>query len=146
MAKEGDVFLLKHYFRTGWLERAYFDGEKFVQPYSAEDRLRAGELFYDDFLAWKKGTHLTFNYDKVKVDCAAVSGDGIRLGYTAERFRRAARLIPKNSMAVVYKIVLEEQKISPPKVCSKRDKLYFCDEIKGLLCRGLDALCFFYQR
>ena len=122
MAKEGDDFLLMQYFRKGWLERLYFDGEKMIQPYSAEDRLRAGELLYDDFLAWKKGSHLTVNYDMIKVDCCAVSNEGVRLGYNAERFRRAVRNIPKSSMAVVYKIVLDEQKISPPAVLSKREK------------------------
>ena len=146
MAKVESDFLLKQYFRKGWLERAYFDGETMVQPYSAEDRLRAGELLYEDFLSWQKGTHLTCNYDMVKVDCSTISDDGVRLGYNAERFRRAIRLIPKSAMAVVYKIVLSEQKISPPQTLSKRDKLYFCDEIKGLLCRGLDALCLFYRR
>ena len=54
MARKGGDFLLKQYFRKGWLERAYFDGEKMVQPYSAEDRLHAGELLYEDFFAWKK--------------------------------------------------------------------------------------------
>lgn len=146
MAEEGEDFLLKQYFRKGWLERAYFDGEKFVQPYSANDRLRAGEIWYDDFLAWKKGTHIICNYDLIKVDCSAISNDGIRLGFNAERFRQATKQVPKSSLAVIYKIILEEQKISPPRNIGKREKLYFCDEIKGLLCRGLDALCSYYVR
>ncbi len=146
MVKKENEFLLKQYFHKGWLERAYFDGERLVQPYSAEDRLRAGELLYEDFLAWKKGTRMTINYDLIKVDCSTVSDDGVRLGYNAERFRRSIRLIPKSSMAVVYKIVLDEQKINPPAEFSTREKLYFCNEIKGLLCRGLDALCSFYMR
>ena len=146
MADRGDDFLLARYCRMGWLERAYFDGEKMVQPYSADDRLRAGEMWYEDFLAWKRGTHLVSNYDMIKVDCSAIANDGIRLGFSAERFRKATRLVPKSSLAVVYKIVLEEKKISPLKALSKREKLYFCDEIKGLLCRGLDALCSYYVR
>ncbi len=146
MVKKGNDFLLAQYFRKGWLERQYFDGENMVQPYSVDDRLRAGELCYEDCVSWQKGAHLIRCYEAMKIDCSAVSYEGVRLGYNAERFRRAIRHIPQISMTVIYKIVLNEQKISPPDRLSKREKLYFCDEIKGLLCRGLDALCVFYQQ
>ena len=146
MAKREEVFLLTRYFNIGWLERAYFNGAEYCRPYSAEDRLRAGEMFYLDFLFWQKGVRLIRDYDSVKVDVSRVIGAGVPVSGSAERFRRALRLIPKASMAVVYKIVLNEEEIRPKKSMSAREKLYFNDEIKGLLCRGLDELCSFYAK
>ena len=47
---------------------------------------------------------------------------------------------------VLYKIVLEEKEIRAPKGASTRERLYFNDEIKNLLCRALDELVPYYRR
>jgi hypothetical protein len=138
--------LLKKYFKQGWLARRYYNGKCFLQPYSAEDRLYAGEMFYRDFALWRRGTHLTRAYDLIKVDVSKPFGGGVECGAAAERFRRALRLVSKTSLPVVYKIVLEEEEISIDEKMSARERLYFNDEIKGLLCRGLDDLCGFYEQ
>lgn len=142
----GNQFLLDKYFQWGWLSRSYFDGKKYCQPYSAEDRLRAGELLYFDYLIWKRGIKLTGRYETLKVDSAFIKDKGISTAHAAERFRRALKAISKPSMPIVYKIVLEETEIMPQKTLKAREKLYFNDEIKGLLCRGLDELIAFYKR
>ena len=49
-------------------------------------------------------------------------------------------------MPVLYKIVLEEKEIRAPKGASTRERLYFNDEIKNLLCRALDELVPYYRR
>lgn len=138
-----DVFLLKTYFKQGWLSRRYFNGKTFCQPYCAEDRLKAGERFYEDYLSWQVGQRLISDYERQRVD-----GSSLFLGFSpeAERFRRALRLISKTSLPVVYKIVLEEKAIGLPQGVSARERLYLNDEVKGLLCRGLDELCRFYGR
>ena len=138
-----NTFLLNTYFKLGWLSRRYFNGQVFCMPYSAEDRLKAGERFYEDYLFWSSGQKLVADYEKLKVDG---STSYIGLSMEAERFRRALRLISKSSLPVVYKIVLEEKAIVLPKGVSAREKLYFNDEVKGLLCRGLDELCHFYGK
>ena len=140
------VFLLTKYFHLGWLSRRYYNGKQYIQLYSAEDRLRVGKLLYADFLRWKKGVHLIRDYDNVKVDVSFCNGQNLATGYTAERFRRALRAVSKVSLPVVYKIVLNEEEIKAPHLMSAREKLYFNDEIKGLLCRGLDELIAFYKQ
>ena len=138
--------LLKKYFKQGWLRRRYYDGKHFLQMYSAEDRVYAGEMFYHDFMTWRKGVRLTRTYDAMKVDVSKPISGGVQLGPAAERFRKALRLISKASLPVIYKIVLEEEEIDVAEKMSARERLYFNDEIKGLLCRGLDELCGFYEQ
>lgn len=143
----GKTFLLMRYFHQGWLLRRYFDDGQFVQPFSAEDRLRAGELLYADYLAWQKGMPLIRCYEAVKVDGGKGRvSEGVSYHFQAERFRRALRLIPAVCLPVVYKIVLEEAEIKLPHGLSARERLYFNDEVKGLLCRGLDKIIPFYDR
>lgn len=137
-----NVFLLKTYFKQGWLSRRYFNGQTFLMPYCAEDRLHAGELFYADYIHWLSGQNLVVNYEKLKVDG---SSQHLGLSPQAERFRKALRLISKACLPVIYKIVLEEKIIPVPENASERERLYLNDEIKCLLCRGLDDLCRFYS-
>lgn len=138
-------FLLLKYFNMGWLLRAYYDGVGFRRPYSAEDRLKAGELFYADFLSWRKGAVcLAADYDLVKVD-TSFRGGGVSISFESERFRRAVKLLSRANLPVVYRIVLEEKEIKAPREMSARERLYFNDEIKGLLCRGLDELASYYK-
>ena len=146
MGKQKNIFLLTKYFNLGWLERRYFDGQLYHQPYSAYDRLHAGRILYDDFIGWKKGVRLVRDYDAEPVDVALPLSGNVCLSAQAERFRQALKNVPKASLSVLYRIVLNEEEIKPPVGFSEREKLYFNDEIKGLLCRGLDQLCSFYGR
>jgi hypothetical protein len=139
-----DTSLLNRYFQQGWLDRRYYDGKAYLQPFSANDRLLAGEMLYADFLHWKKGVRLVQNYGALKVDSPLPMNGTLCFSYETERFRRAVRGISKSYLPVVYKIVLDEAEIRPPKAFGARERLYFNDEIKGLLCRGLDELCRFY--
>lgn len=138
-------FLLNRYFKQGWLSRRYFDGNVYHQPYSDEDRLLAGEYFYADFLKWNSCGLKSRDYTAPLVDGGLVFY-GLSLSPEAERFRRALRRLSKDSLAVVYKIVLEEREIRAPHAMSARERLYFNDEIKGLLCRGLDQLASYYRK
>lgn len=143
---EAKGFLLTRYFNIGWLHRRYYDGKLYHQPFSAEDRLLAGECLYADFISWNKnfGALKCVDWEKPRVDGGRL-GVSVPISVEAERFRKALRFIPKSSMPVIYKIVLEEREIKPPSSMSARERLYFNDEIKGLLCRGLDGLCSFYR-
>lgn len=145
MTKKKNQAVLMRYFNHGWLDRPYFDGEWFCRPYSAEDRLRAGTLFYGDYLVWLKGNVNAVNYEKPKVDGGMMFA-AAPFAEQGERFRRALRRLSKASLGVVYKIVLEEREILVPMGISERERLYFSDEIKRLLCSGLDELCRFYAR
>ena len=145
MAKEKDTLLLTKYFNAGWLIKRYYTGKEFTQPYSAEDRLRTGKILYHDFLSWQRGTRLTRDYSAPKIDASLNLCGNINLSRSAERFRNAIKHISKASLPVVYQIVLNEQRILLPPGLSKREQLYFSDEIKILLCRGLDELCNFYK-
>ena len=141
----GKTFLLTRYFNIGWLQRRYYDGKHYHQPFSAEDRLYAGECLYADFLSWSSrfgGLH-SIDWQVPRVDGGRVGGN-MPISGEAERFRRALRRISKPSMPVIYKIVLEEREIKPPVSFSTRERLYFNDEIKGLLCRGLDEVADYY--
>lgn len=142
---ENNKFLLNRYFKQGWLSRCYFDGQNYHQPYSDEDRLLAGECFYADFLKWNACGLKSRDYTSPLVD-GGVAFYGVSLSPEAERFRRALRRLSKDSFIVVYKIVLEEKEICAPRAMSARERLYFNDEIKGLLCRGLDQLASYYQK
>lgn len=138
--------LLVKYFNLGWLERRYFINDKYIQPYSADDRLLAGKCLYEDFCNWQKGNRLTRDYCQQYVDASSRNSNFLQEGYTAERFRKALRQISKSALPVVYKIVLEEKDIPAPIELSERERLYFNDEIKGLLCRGLDEIIPLYAR
>ena len=139
------MFLLNRYFGLGWLSRRYFDGKGYHQPYSAEDRLRAGEMFYADFLVWNRFALKAQDYSIPRVD-GGQPFCGVVLSMEGERFRRALRRLSKANLSVIYKIVLEEKEIRPQHKMSVREQLYFNDEIKGLLCRGLDELASFYKK
>ena len=140
--KNKNLFLLERYFNNGHLNRRYYDGKDYCQPYSADDRLLAGKMFYEDFLAWQKRTRLIRDYEAIKVDVSFNTGAG--LSKNAERFRRALKRLPRASLEVIYKIVLCEQDIMAPAYFTERERGHFYDDIKGLLCRGLDELCRFY--
>lgn len=146
MVKAEKGFLLTKYFNYGWLDRCYYDGKQYCQPYSAEDRLRAGELFYEDFLVWRRGEKLIADYQGVKVDSSRSILMAGTFGVSGERFRRALQVVSKAFLVVVYQVVLAEEEIKAPKGFSARERLHFNDEIKGLLCRGLDELCGFYAK
>ena len=66
--------------------------------------------------------------------------------FGAENFRRALKKVSAPFVPVLYKIVLEEKEIRAPKGASTRERLYFNDEIKNLLCRALDELVPYYRR
>lgn len=133
------------YYNQGWLAKRYYDGKLFHQPYSCEDRLWAGKMLYEDYMVWRRGAKLTQDYTLERVDKSLPLHGGVMTSFSAERFRRAIKQVNKAVLPVVYKIVLSEERITAPKGLSKREQLYFNDEIKGLLCRGLDELCQFYR-
>lgn len=142
--KNSDVFLLERYFNKGKLNQRYYDGESYCRPYSADDRLLAGKMFYEDFLAWRKNTRLVRDYEAIKVDVSLNTSGG--LSRNAERFRKAMKRMPRATLAVLYKIVLCEEDIMAPHDFTEREKAYFYDDVRGILCRGLDELCRFYAR
>lgn len=138
--------LLNKYFNLGWLSRRYYNGSTYLQPYSAEDRLDAGAKFYEDFVSWNALGLKARDYSKPVVDTTRVGSLGVCLSPEAERFRQALRSISRVNLPVIYKIVLEEIEIKAPKSMTAREVLYFNDEIKGLLCRGLDELVSYYLK
>ena len=140
------VFLLQKYYNLGWLNRRYLVNLKYVQPYSAEDRLFIGQCLYEDFLIWQRGTRLVRDYEEAFVDISPQKFSDMNEHRIAERFRSAVSHLSKTVLPVVYRIVLEEREIKFPSHLSAREKLYFNDEVKGLLCRGLDELIKFRHR
>ena len=66
-AKESP-FLLERYYHLGWLNRRYLVNCKYIQPYSAEDRLLIGKQLYEDFIYWQRGIKLTHAYENGYVD------------------------------------------------------------------------------
>ncbi len=145
MAEVRRVSLLTKYFKMGWLERRYFDGHSYCQHYSAEDRLNSGERLYEDFCLWRRGARLITNYNLIRVDVSLRRVENVGVGAAAERFRKALKQVSRCNLPVIYKIVLDEKEIRWPKELSARERIYFNEEIKGLLCRGLDELCAYYQ-
>lgn len=147
MSQRGKDLLLIKYYRQGWLSRRYYDGKAYHQPYSADDRLQAGKRFYVDFVMWQRASFglRAIDLTRAKTDGGPLQGD-ISLATSAERFRQALRHVSKTNLPILYKIILEEKEISAPQNMSVREKLYFNDEIKGLLCRGLDELIPYYQK
>lgn len=137
--------LLQKYFNAGWLNKKYYSEKGYRQLYSAEDRLWAGTKLYADFVKWNQYSFPVRDYEKPKVDGGAFEGD-MRDTIAMEKFRRVVKVIPPMLMPVIYKIVFEEQEIKPPYAMNTREKLYFYDEIKISLCRGLDAVAAYYQR
>lgn len=138
--------LLIKYFNLGWLERRYFINDNYMQPYSADDRLLAGKKLYADYSYWQRGCRITKDYSHLFVDVSPTASDFVQAGFAVERFRKALKSISKSALPVVYKIVLEEKEIAAPRNLSKREVLYFNDEIKGLLCRGLDEIVPLYAK
>lgn len=138
-AKESP-FLLERYYHLGWLNRRYLVNCKYIQPYSAEDRLLIGKQLYEDFIYWQRGIKLTHAYENGYVDVDISHKCEIKDHQAAERFRHMLNKLSKSVLPIIYRIVLEEREIPAPKTMSAREKLYFNDEVKGLLCRGLDEL------
>lgn len=138
------ALLLDKYYNHGWLKHKYIDGINYHQPYSADDRLLAGKLFYNDYLSWQLSRRLIINYDQPYVDISRNSNLPTSSN-ESERFRKALKLIPKSFLPLLYKILLEEKEIKPTKTLSEREITYFNNEIKSILCRCLDTLCNFYK-
>ncbi len=136
--------LLEKYFNQGALDKKYYGMEGYLQPFSAEERLQAGTALYADFLKWNRGHYRVRDYATPRVDGGMP--DAWQLDYGSERFRRALKKVSRAHLPVIYKIVLEEAEIKAPAGMGTREKLYFNDEIKGLLCRGLDELCTHYGK
>jgi hypothetical protein len=137
MSKQNSVLLTC--FNHGWLDKAYFDGSGWHQPLSAEDRFLVAQFFYEDFLRWQhRQQRLVSAYDGVHVDTSRGSSALYSLG--EERFRRALHKLPKSIFSVLYKIVLEDRDIPAPAQTGVREKQYFYEEIKRLLCRGIDTI------
>lgn len=134
------VFLLEKYYHLGWLDRKYMVDCQYIQPYSAEDRLFIGKRLYESFVIWQKGIRLTHDYDEMYVDVSPMFNRAVNEHQAAERFRHSIAKLSKNVLPIIYRIVLEEREIKAPQGMSDREKLYFNDEVKGLLCRGLDEL------
>ncbi|CDA17236.1 MAG: hypothetical protein V8R11_04590 [Alphaproteobacteria bacterium] len=141
----GKPSLLGRYFQQGWLSKKYYIADGYRQLYSAEDRLLAGTMLYADFLKWGKGQLQVRDYAMPKVDGGS-GWDDWQTGIGAENFRRALKKVSAPFVPVLYKIVLEEKEIRAPKGASTRERLYFNDEIKNLLCRALDELVPYYRR
>ena len=130
------------YHINGYLDKKYYTPEGYHQPYSAKERYLAGSLFYKDFNSWKKGHLKAVDLSIPKVDCAnAIIGDNL----ASERFRKTLKQISSIYLPILYKIILEQIDIKPPKNMSSRERLYFNDEVKTLLCRGLDELVEYYK-
>ena len=135
--------LISKYYNLGYLNQRYYIDGQYYQPYSAEDRLQAATVFYGDYLLWRNGRVKSIDASIPKVDGGVMSGLDLTIGF--DRFRRALRCVSKVYLGVVYKIVIEEKNIKPKANMSSREKLYFSDEIKTLLCRGLDELVSYYK-
>ena len=142
MLRNKDTFLLERYYNNGFLDKKYFLNNTYYQPYSAKDRLKAGIFFYKYFLSWQKSHLKSLDLTTPKVD---ISFKGFDDNFSSERFRRALRKISTPFISVLYKIVLEQSEIKSPYKMTKRETLYFNDEIKSLLCRGLDELASYYK-
>ena len=142
MARKKDIFLLERYYNNGYLDKKYYINNSYYQPFSALDRLKAGIFFYQDFLSWKKGHLKSLDLSTPKVDTSYKTfNDNI----SSERFRKSLRKLSTQFVSVIYKIVIEQSEIKSPYKMSKRETLYFNDEIKTLLCRGLDELVSYYK-
>lgn len=143
MTKKHDLSVFDRYHLNGHLDKKYYINNSYYQPYNAKERYHAGILFYKDFLSWKRGHLKATDLTAPKVDgTRRVIGDNI----SSERFRRALKNISSPFVPILYKIILEQSEIRPPKKLSNRERLYFNDEIKTLLCRGLDELISYYKR
>ena len=138
-------FLLDSYFRQGWLDKKYYGKSGYRRPYTADDRLLAGKLFYADFLRWQKGLFRCPEFARPRVDTTPLREAWIA-GGEAERFRRVLNRVSRLCLPVLYKIVLEGQDIRPPAGLSTREKLYFNHEIRVRLCQGLDELVVYYVK
>ena len=138
-------FLLDSYFRQGWLDKKYYGKSGYRRPYTADDRLLAGKLFYADFLRWQKGLFRCPEFARPRVDTTPVREVWIA-GGEAERFRRVLNRVSRLCLPVLYKIVLEGRDIRPPTGLSTREKLYFNHEIRVRLCQGLDELVVYYVK
>ncbi len=139
--------LLTKYFKQGWLNRRYYDAKGYRQPYSAEDRLWAGKCFYADFINWQSASFglKAVDLTQPKTDGGMLKND-ISFGQEAERFRKALRRVTPAFLPVLYKIVLEERELKPAADMSEREKSYFYEEVRGVLCRGLDELIPYYLK
>jgi len=135
--------LIIKYYRLGYLNQRYYINGDYYQPYSAEDRLQAATSFYSDYLCWKNARLTSVDLSIPKVDGGCKNISDMTIGF--ESFRKALKNISKVYLGVVYKIVIEEVDIKPNSKMSSREKLYFADEIKSLLCRGLDELVSYYK-
>lgn len=142
MAKKNDKSILFKYFMSGCLDKKYYSKNGYYQPFSAKDRYEAGMMFYKDFVSWKKG-HLK----AIDLSVPKVKGgkNNYELYYGSERFRKVLRKVSTPFLPILYKIVLEDVEIKAPINLRTREKLYFSDEIKSLLCRGLDELVSYYN-
>lgn len=142
MLKNKNHILLERYFTQGFLDKKYYHNNHYYQPYSSSDRLHAGLRFYLDFLSWQRGHLQAKDISIPKVDSSKFF---LTQNLASTRFRKVISHVSTPFVPILYKIVLEQQEITPPPLTSKRERLYFNDEIKTLLCRGLDELITHYK-
>ena len=143
MTRKKDIILLERYYSNGFLDKKYYLQNNYYQPYSGLERLKAGLIFYQDFIFWQKGNLRAIDFTIPKVDYTYNFSTPLPSHF---RFHNSLKKLSRPFIPILYKIILEQQEIKPPPNISKRERLYFNDEIKTLLCRGLDELISYYQQ
>jgi hypothetical protein len=122
------MLVIEHYYKLGVLN-------KFRNRWSAEDRLRVALNLFSAFRQAGLGVR-AIDLSKIRVDSSYKDVNEIAL-YAEDRFRRAIKTLPQDTLEVVNRVVIINDII---KGCFKKR-----EKEKEKLCRGLDALCDFYS-
>ncbi len=130
------ISVLEYYKEKG---RLIFGNKK----YSAEDRLSAGNRFYEDFYHSGLNFSVSINFEKPRVDGGGfnVSFDNALLAQ--DSFCKALRAIDREYSGITCAVCLENREI---KIARDNNAIYRHEREIAFekLCRGLDCLVNFY--
>ncbi len=112
--------------------------------YSADDRLKVAQRFYEDYYFSRLETVSSTDLSKVKVDRSTRYDLSPKIVEARVRFNNAIRCIPQEFWNVICQIVLQDKDFSF-KDKNKYHRAVKRHTIATMLCFGLDRLIEFYR-
>lgn len=134
--------ILEKYYNNGYLSKKYYINGEYKLVYSAEDRLKCGILFYNDFIIYNTKLLPYRKLNMIKVDNSNKKKDFYSI--SAKRLYLVKKYLDKSYLNLLIEIIINQKDIIAPKELNTRERLYFSNDIKLQFCRSLDKLCKIY--
>lgn len=110
--------------------------------FNSNDRVNAGHTLAADYYLGGLNQMSAVNPEKIRVDGGGSIVGAEKKAFHEDRFRKAIRVIPREFLAVVHHVVIEDKPIKVVGTDREVNKKLFLLRVD--LCRGLDRLIKFY--